>query len=69
MTIYTHFHFHSNFWYAEYTHAQAINQFLRLYQKTQDEFTAHPDVTCSWDQDVSLTSWIDLNQDNGKRTE
>jgi hypothetical protein len=49
------FHFHSNFWYAEYTHAQTINQFLRLYRGIMDVFKKYPDATCGWDMDVSLT--------------
>src|SRR5271157_349334 len=53
--LYTHFHFHCNFWYAEYTHAQTINQFLRLYQKIEDIFKDHPDATSGFDMDVSLT--------------
>ena len=53
--LYTHFHFHCNFWYAEYTHAQTINQFLRLYQKIEDIFKDHPDATSGFDMDSTLT--------------
>nr|MDO8111900.1 hypothetical protein [Candidatus Sigynarchaeota archaeon] len=53
--IYTHFHFHSNFWYAEYTHAQAMHQFIRLYRKIMDIFNENPHATVGWDMDVSLT--------------
>lgn len=53
--IYTHFHFHSNFWYAEYTHAQTIHQFVRLYRKIMDIFNQNPHATVGWDMDVSLT--------------
>ncbi|MEX2682786.1 MAG: hypothetical protein Q6373_014445 [Candidatus Sigynarchaeota archaeon] len=53
--IFTHFHFHSNFWYAEYTHAQTIHQFVRLYRKIMDIFNDNPHATVGWDMDVSLT--------------
>lgn len=53
--IYTHFHFHSNFWYAEYTHAQTLHQFVRLYREIMDIFNENPHATVGWDMDVSLT--------------
>ncbi len=55
MTLFHHFHFHSNFWYAEYTHAQTIHQFVRLYRKIMDIFKDNPHATVGWDMDVSLT--------------
>nr|MDO8087075.1 hypothetical protein [Candidatus Sigynarchaeum springense] len=53
--IFTHFHFHSNFWYAEYTHAQTLHQFVRLYRKIMEIFSDNPHATVGWDMDVSLT--------------
>ena len=53
--VYFCLHIHSNFWYAEYTHEQAIRQFVSLYENILDIFEHHHGGAACWDFDTQIT--------------
>jgi len=53
--VYFCLHIHCNFWYAEYTHEQAIRQFLKLYEGILDVFKRHNGGAACWDFETQLT--------------
>jgi hypothetical protein len=56
---------HSNFWYAEYHHDQAIRQFVNLFDQILDVFEKHDRAAACWDFDTQLT--LDIFQDVDSR--
>ncbi|MGQ4832636.1 MAG: hypothetical protein ACP6IS_01905 [Candidatus Asgardarchaeia archaeon] len=47
--------FHTNMWYAEYTHSETIHRFPNIYRKILDVLEKYPEIRASWDIECSIT--------------